>query len=143
MGTAPPPRARLSRVQKIATLVPLALLSAAASVAVAGAGSAGPPATVGTGTLPDGSTVPAEAIQAPASLSTEAQLAPGITGGPDAAVGNALTNAIPTAALMAYQRAQTVINAADTSCHLPWQPIAAIGRVESDHGRIGGSLLGD
>ena len=50
-------------------------------------------------------------------------------------------NGIPSAALTAYQRAQTVINAADTACHLPWQLVAAIGRVESDHGRVDGSRL--
>ena len=62
-------------------------------------------------------------------------------GDPDAAVGNAAVNGIPSAALAAYQRAETVINAADTSCHLPWQLVAAIGRVESDHGRVHGSHL--
>ena len=136
--------ARLGRLQKVATLVPLALLSAAASVAVTGAGSAGNPASAtADGTLPDGSTVPSEAIEEPASLSTRAQLAPGVTGDAGAAVGNAATNDIPTAALTAYQRAETVINAADTACHLPWQLVAAIGRVESDHGRVHGSLLDD
>ena len=95
------------------------------------------------GTLPDGSTVPDEAIEAPASLSTRAQLAPGMKGDPDDAVGNAAPNGIPWAALTAYQRAETVINAADTTCHLPWQLVAAIGRVESDHGRVHGSHLDD
>ena len=51
------------------------------------------------------------------------------------------TNGIPAAALAAYQRAETVINAADKSCNIPWQLIAAIGRVESDHGRYGGNTL--
>src|SRR5207342_2689382 len=45
-------------------------------------------------------------------------------------------------ALMAYQRAETVIDGADPACRLPWQLIAAIGRVESDHGRYGGSVVG-
>jgi hypothetical protein len=140
MGTTG--RAQLGRLQKVATLVPLALLSAAATVSVAGAGSAGSLASASPdGTLPDGSTVPDEAIEAPASLSTRAQLAPGVTGDPDEAVGNAATNGIPSAALTAYQRAETVINAADTTCNLPWQLVAAIGRVESDHGRVHGSHL--
>jgi hypothetical protein len=137
-------QARLGRLQKVATLVPLALLSAAASVSVAGAGSAGSPAAATPdGTLPDGSTVPREAIEAPASLSTRVQLAPGVKGDPDDAVGDAAVNGIPSAALTAYQRAETVINAADTACHLPWQLVAAIGRVESDHGRVHGSHLDD
>ena len=139
MGTTGPTpgRAQLGLLQKVATLVPLALLSAAASVSIAGAGSGGSPASASAdGTLPDGSTVPDEAIEAPASLSTRAQLAPGISGDLDDAVGNAAVNGIPSAALTAYQRAEIVINAADTTCHLPWQLVAAIGRVESDHGRV-------
>ena len=43
----------------------------------------------------------------------------------------------------AYQRAEAVINKADASCALPWELIAAIGRVESDHGRFGGNTLDD
>ncbi len=49
---------------------------------------------------------------------------------------------IPAAALMAYQRAETVINAARPQCHLDWSVLAAVGRVESDHGRDGGGALG-
>ncbi|WP_323793752.1 lytic murein transglycosylase, partial [Nocardioides sp.] len=44
-------------------------------------------------------------------------------------------------ALSAYQRAEAVINAADKACNLSWQLIAAIGRVESDHGRYAGNAL--
>ncbi|HEU4511571.1 MAG TPA: lytic transglycosylase domain-containing protein, partial [Nocardioidaceae bacterium] len=43
----------------------------------------------------------------------------------------------------AYQRAEQVINSADQSCNLTWQLVAAIGRVESDHGRYGGNVLGE
>ena len=46
-------------------------------------------------------------------------------------------------ALAAYQRAATVIDAADKTCHMPWQLVAAIGRVESDHGRADGNTLTD
>ncbi len=134
--------ARFGRLQKAATLVPLAVLSAAWTASLVGVGLAGSSATSadgGDGTLPDGSTVPAEAIEAPASLSGSHSLAPGVQGDPTKAVDDAAANGIPTAALAAYQRAETVINAADTTCHLPWQLAAAIGRVESDHGRVGGS----
>jgi hypothetical protein len=135
-------QARLGRLQKAATLVPLALLSTAVSISIAGAGPVGSAAVVTPdGTLPDGSTVPAEAIRAPASVSSKSSLAPGLTGDPDHAVQDASAFGIPAAALAAYQRAETIINAADTSCHLPWQLIAAIGRVESDHGRVHGSHL--
>jgi hypothetical protein len=135
--------ARFGRLQKTATLLPLALLSVAWSVSIAGAGAVSSSSAGATsdGTLPDGSTVPEDAIEAPASVSAPGTLFPGVSGDPDAAVGSAATNGIPAAALTAYQRAETIINAADTACHLPWQLVAAIGRVESDHGRVGGSHL--
>ena len=44
-------------------------------------------------------------------------------------------------ALSAYQRAAQIIDAADKTCNIPWELIAAIGRVESDHGRYGGNTL--
>lgn len=48
---------------------------------------------------------------------------------------------IPAVALAAYQRAESLIGSADDRCHLSWQLLAAIGRVESDHGRFDGSAL--
>ncbi|MFN8195506.1 MAG: lytic transglycosylase domain-containing protein [Nocardioidaceae bacterium] len=48
---------------------------------------------------------------------------------------------IPDVALAAYHRAATVINATDESCNLPWELLAALGRIESNHGRFGGSSL--
>jgi hypothetical protein len=50
-------------------------------------------------------------------------------------------NGIPMAALKAYSRAQQVMSQADPGCQLPWTLVAAIGRVESNHGRYGGSSL--
>jgi hypothetical protein len=44
-------------------------------------------------------------------------------------------------ALSAYQRAAQIIDAADTSCNVPWELIAAIGRVESNHGQYAGNTL--
>ena len=49
---------------------------------------------------------------------------------------------IPPTALLAYQRAAVVMAQADRSCRLSWTLLAAIGRVESDHGRYAGALLG-
>jgi membrane-bound lytic murein transglycosylase B len=128
------------RVQKASALVPLAVLSIAWSASLASAGS-GASAADASGTLPDGSRVPTQAIKAPASLSTPGKLAPGIHGNVNNAVSAASANGIPAVALAAYQRAKTVINAADTTCHMPWELVAAIGRVESDHGRTNGNHL--
>jgi len=44
-------------------------------------------------------------------------------------------------ALDAYQRAATLVEAADPSCHVDWALLAAIGRVESNHARFGGNRL--
>lgn len=133
------------RMHKATALVPLAVLSAAWTVSMAGAGLGSAVAgDEGSGALPDGTTIPTEAIEAPASVSVPGVVAPGVPRGRSAQVVDAAsTSGIPSAALAAYQRAEAVINSADTSCELPWQLIAAIGRVESDHGRFGGNVLGD
>jgi hypothetical protein len=46
---------------------------------------------------------------------------------------------IPVTALVAYQRAATVMQMVDEPCGLSWTLLAAIGRVESDHGRSAGA----
>ena len=48
---------------------------------------------------------------------------------------------IPVVALAAYQRAAAALAVSDAGCHLPWQLLAAIGRVESDNGQFGGTVL--
>ena len=137
---------RSSRLKRAATIVPLALLSAAWTASLATAN----PATTGSASddpasgLPDGTEVPTEAIEAPASVSTPDAVGSAFDGDRadfDQIVANSSTNGIPASALAAYQRAETVINAADKSCQITWQLIAAIGRVESNHGRFGGSAL--
>jgi hypothetical protein len=48
---------------------------------------------------------------------------------------------IPARALEAYQRAAIVIDLADDSCHLDWPLLAALAKVESDHGRYAGATI--
>ena len=80
---------------------------------------------------------PTQAIEAPASVSDPARIAPGVAdGATQQIVATASTNGIPSAALRAYQRAAQVIDAADAAATSSWQLIAAIGRVESNHGRV-------
>src|SRR3712207_2655523 len=125
-------RKRLGRLQRVATIIPLALLSAAWTASVAGIGSVASPVTAqeGPAQLTDGTSVPEESIEDPASLSDPASVE-GLNGGNEAGIISASsTNAIPASALAAYQRAETVINSADKSCNITWQLIAAIGRVE-------------
>lgn len=48
---------------------------------------------------------------------------------------------IPEVALRAYKQAEARLATRDESCGLPWSLLAAIGRVESNHGRFGGAQL--
>jgi membrane-bound lytic murein transglycosylase B len=52
------------------------------------------------------------------------------------------TNDVPEAALRAYHHAEKVMATAAPDCQISWTLLAAIGRVESNHGRFGGSQLG-
>lgn len=131
--------ARWRRAQQASALIPLAVLSIAWTAGLATAGSP----SASTGSLPDGTQVPSEAVQAPASLTPPGTLTPGLHGNVDRVVSTASASGIPAVALAAYQRAATVIDAADQTCHMPWQLVAAIGRVESDHGRTDGNVLTD
>ena len=133
---------RFGKIQKASALVPLALLSTAWTASLAGVGASSVAADDSRNTLPDGTSVPSEALEDPASYSEPGKIGLGVpSGSADAIVASASTNGIPSAALNAYQRAESVINAADKACNIPWQLIAAIGRVESDHGRYGGNGL--
>lgn len=49
--------------------------------------------------------------------------------------------AVPASAFVAYVRAQDTASVVDPTCRLPWTFLAAVGRIESDHGRAGGGSL--
>ncbi len=133
----------MSRRTKAITLVPLALLSGVWTASLM-SGSATADSATEVAALPDGTTVPAEAIEAPASVPVPGVLATAVPeGAADSVVSGASSDGIPTPALTAYQRAAQIINSADKSCNMPWELIAAIGRVESDHGRYNGNTLTD
>lgn len=63
----------------------------------------------------------------------------GAAGPPQAPIAQpvATTGPIPAVALAAYHRAAD----ASGSCRLNWSLLAGIGKVESDHGRVGGASL--
>ena len=50
---------------------------------------------------------------------------------------------IPSVAVDAYVMAEARLAAEDPSCGIRWTLLAAIGRVESNHGRFGGAMLRD
>lgn len=49
------------------------------------------------------------------------------------------SSSVPSSALAAYQRAESILDAANPDCHVPWSLLAAVGAVVSDHGRDGTS----
>ena len=51
------------------------------------------------------------------------------------------SNGIPARALAGYRLAASLVSSADPSCHVDWPLLAAIGRVESNHGRFAGNGL--
>ena len=127
---------------KAIALVPLALLSGVWTASLVSASATASDTDDASSKLPDGTKVPTNAIEAPASVPMPGVIAPAVPeGSADSVVSGASSNGIPAPALAAYQRGAQIIDAADKSCNIPWELIAAIGRVESDHGRYGGNTL--
>jgi membrane-bound lytic murein transglycosylase B len=50
---------------------------------------------------------------------------------------------IPRRALQAYASAALAVQSTAPACHLAWNTLAAVGAVESDHGRIAGGVIGE
>jgi membrane-bound lytic murein transglycosylase B len=119
-----------------AVLAPLAVVT----------GSGAPPLPVSADLTSDAPVVaaagslPASTV-APASESSDLTLQIGEPRTALAATGAVDALDIPLTALAAYQRATAVISQADAACALNWELLAAVGRVESDHGRVGGAVL--
>lgn len=128
---------QLTRLQKASALVPMAVLVGAWGAALSNSGLAVAAGGSDSDVIPD---VPATAFDQPATV----QKSPGgidPRAGGDGAVSTLSTNGIPSAAIYAYRRAETLLSKADESCKLPWNLVAAIGRVESNHGRSNGNAL--
>ena len=136
--------ARFGKAQKAAALVPLAALSAAWTISLTGLGAGSAEANGTTPpALPGGTSLPTKAIEAPATVSSPEAGTALSNGKAQQIIASADSSGIPAAALAAYQRAASVIDKADTGCHLDWQLLAAIGRIESNHGRTNGNTLTD
>lgn len=85
------------------------------------------------------------AAQSPPPPQASAPTRPGYVGliDPDWAARTAAATGIPRLALLAYAGAVIRSEEAFPGCSLGWNTIAAIGLVESDHGRYGGAVVGD
>ena len=128
-----------TRVRFAAAIVPLSVLSVSWTLGVAGAGvgpvSAGAPAPSAPAHSGE---APGQSVDVPATLSEQQGVVRPVRIASVAAAGSKL---IPGPALAAYQRAATVMDAADEKCGLEWPLVAAIGKAESDHGAANGSTL--
>lgn len=128
---------KLTRFQKAGALISMAVLVGAWGVAVGSSGLA----TAVSGTSSSIPEVPAMALEQPASVQRLTSSAINPQAGTAGALSTLSTNGIPSAALYAYHHAETLLADADPGCKLPWNLVAAIGRVESNHGRSGGGTL--
>ncbi|MGZ0150668.1 lytic transglycosylase domain-containing protein [Kribbella sp. WER1] len=136
-------RATGSGWRQVAPLIPVALFASAFTV------SATDNPVIATASLESGLSgnnpvvVPKLPIAEPANVPVPGTVGPGVDPGeqPTQVVSGLSSNGIPNTALKAYSRAQQVLAQADPGCHLPWTLVAAIGRVESNHGRFGGNSL--
>ena len=128
-----------------AALPALALIGSGAALATTGGGAATAIAAESKPVV----TVPAAPLTRPAAPvlpalppipEAEAQSLPAAYAArssvPDAAGGG-----IPARALEAYKRGAALVDAADPACRIDWALVAAIGKIESDHGRYAGNGL--
>ncbi|MEH3033389.1 MAG: lytic transglycosylase domain-containing protein [Aeromicrobium erythreum] len=127
----------LSRWQKAGALAPMTVLVVAWGAALTNSGLATADERGAGATDVE---VPSSAIERPASVQDTPA---GIDGkaGAAGALSTLSTNGIPSAALTAYRQAESLLDRAAPKCNLPWNLVAAIGRVESNHGRTGGNSL--
>lgn len=141
-GPARPARRRLRRGAAGTALAALAVAALTASQApgVAGAKDARAPWTSDRADAPYQPGTPDDGAyhtELPPLATQESNLAPRAL---DARV--AAESGIPATVLQAYKNAEKALRGASSGCHLPWQLLAAIGKVESGQAR-GGDVKAD
>jgi hypothetical protein len=109
---------------------------AAASRGISSAPNSAAP-LAGGGTLDPTSPLPP--TSSPGGPGDTPQPTPGVPSVPSAP--QLVADGIPAVALDAYRKAAAHAAGTYPGCGLPWPLLAAIGRVESDHGRFAGSQL--
>jgi hypothetical protein len=129
--------------RQTAPLIPLALLATAFGIQAAADDPAVANSAIGDPAAGNGVVVPSTPIDSPANFPIPGLVANGVPRDAQSTqvVSGLSRNGIPQAALQAYSRAQQVMSKVDPGCNLPWTLVAAIGRVESNHGRHGGNVL--
>lgn len=113
----------------IVPVVVLVLAGLVVGVVVFGSAGNGEPASRGDGLVP-ADVERGTPVNRPAPLAVDTDLA---TWSREAAA----RSGVPARALRAYAAAELSQRSADPSCRLSWATLAGVGRVESDHGRLG------
>jgi membrane-bound lytic murein transglycosylase B len=133
----PPPRRRLGGL-----ILLVAALVAGATVVVIGWD--GPGRRSAPTAPPPGFEVPELDVAPGASVPTATAVAPGASESSVTAWAERLSEKtqIPKRSLVAYAEAEIATRASDPDCGISWATLAGVGRVESHHGRYGGSEIG-
>lgn len=92
---------------------------------------------------PPGFEVPELDVAPGASVPTATAVAPGSTTSSVTAWAARLSEKteIPARSLVAYAEAEIKTSTTDPDCNISWATLAGVGRVESHHGRYGGSRI--
>ncbi|MFJ3707680.1 MULTISPECIES: lytic transglycosylase domain-containing protein [unclassified Streptomyces] len=130
-----------SRLRKGATATTMAALAVAAMTASQAPGAVGSPGDQPLGnrqaadaTPPAGTPVSGDS---PYFTDLPPLVTPETTTPPVNTPAGAAEAGIPASVLAAYKKAEQTVAGTDPSCHLPWQLLAAIGKVESGQARGG------
>lgn len=96
-----------------------------------------------TGSVQSGPSQPGaqELVGSPGPISRQAHRTKTAAPTDFAPASSLAADGIPSTALAAYQLAAARETTRDPGCGIPWTLLAAIGRVESDHGRFAGAVL--
>ncbi|PJJ58177.1 membrane-bound lytic murein transglycosylase B [Mumia flava] len=139
---------RLTWWQATGALLPCALLATAWGAAIAAPGGGASVDTASYSAYDDVPEVPVtgpeldvETGDDPVSQQIAAGEADETDGRPQVPTLTAAASQIPAPALAAYQRAASVMASTKPQCRLSWELLAAIGRVESNHGQFGGATI--
>ncbi|WP_418956443.1 lytic murein transglycosylase [Streptomyces tritici] len=133
------------RLRKGATTTAIAAAAVAALSASQGPGAIPPPSDTASGDTPlgsgDASTPPGGSATGDSPYYTDlpplnTPNAPGTSPEIPIIAGPAEAG-IPATVLAAYKRAESSLQSSDPGCHLPWQLLAGIGKVESGQARGG------
>lgn len=133
----PPPRRRLGWL-----ILLVAALIAGVTVVVIGVNRSEP--LTPPAAPPPGFEVPELNAAPRATVPTATAVAQGRTGTSLSAWATRLSEKteIPARSLVAYAQAEIAVRTTDPDCHINWATLAGVGRVESHHGRYGGSDIG-